>query len=660
MSNSTPLPPIDRRLTEINHLDLPCTFIPPRSKGFWANRARELREHVLASMGLWPLPDKCPLNVHVFDRQVRDGYSIEKVYFESFPGFFVTGNLYRPLENSAPCPGILNPHGHWRTGRLADEPDGSVIGRCINFARQGSVAFAWDMIGYNDNKHLEHGGADGPRELLWGMSKMGLQLWNSIRSVDFMISLPDVDSARIACTGASGGGTQTFLLTAVDDRVKLSAPVNMISGHMQGGCVCENGPNLRIGVNNIEIGATMAPRPMLMVSATGDWTVNTPSLEYPAIQEVYRLYDAEERVSHVQIDAGHNYNIDSRNAVYAWFGKWLFGSEDKDRFTEKPFTVDPPETMLVFSEESIPANAADAPKLTAHFIKQAENQFNKLKPTDAKTFRKFRQVMNVGFRTVIGAEAPEGDQLIETLKSTHTGDGFTATQLYFGRAGVGDRTPATYYAPLGGAKGATLVVSPEGRKGLMLDGRTPGILIQSLLKERYAVLSIDAFLIGEAEGLLDTTRYGFYTTYNRPAVAHRVQDIVTAVTYLRKRAAVTSTSLIALGEAGLWGLLACGADPHINRAALDTNQFDSDNDEAYLSELNIPGIRRIGDVRTAAALAAPASLLLHNTGSMFETEWISEVYRVANAKDCLTFLKQPASTQQMVKWAVLGPTDGSP
>ena len=660
MSISTPLPPIDRRLTELNHLDLPCAFIPPRSKGFWANRARELREHILASMGLWPLPDKCPLNAHVFDRMPRDGYSIEKVYFESFPGFFVTGNLYRPLEISTPCPGILNPHGHWRTGRLADEPDGSVIGRCINFARQGSVAFAWDMIGYNDNQHLEHRGFDGTRELLWGMSIMGLQLWNSIRSVDFLISLPDVDNARIACTGASGGGTQTFMLTAVDDRVKLSAPVNMISGHMQGGCLCENGPNLRIGVNNIEIGATMAPRPMLMVSATGDWTVNTPSFEYPAIQEVYRLYDAEDRVHQVQIDAGHNYNIDSRNAVYAWFGKWLFGSEDPDRFTEKPFTADPPESLLVFANQPVPAHAVDAIKLTAHFIKQAENQFNKLKPTDAKTFRKFRQVMNVGYRTAIGAEAPEADQLIETLKSRQKGDGFTATHLYFGREGVGDRIPATYYAPLDGVKGATLVVSPEGRKGFLQDARTPGILIQSLLKERYAVLSIDAFLIGEADGSMDTTRYGFYTTYNRPPAAHRVQDIVTAVTYLRQRAAVTSISLIAVGEAGLWGLLACGADPHINRAALDTNQFDSDNDEAYLSQLNIPCLRRIGDVRTATALAAPAALLLHNTGSTFETEWISEVYRAANAKDCLTFLKQTASTQQMVRWAVVGPTDGSP
>ena len=176
----------------------------------------------------------------------------------------------------------------------------------------------------DSGEQIDHG-YGGEREGLWGLSLMGLQLWNAIRSVDFLESLPDVDNNRIGCTGASGGGTQTFMLTAVDDRIKVSAPVNMISAHMQGGCLCENAPNLRLDTSNIEIGALMAPKPLLLVSATGDWTKDTPKVEYPAIRSIYAHFDAEDKVHEVQIDADHNYNKDSREAVYAWFGKWFSG-----------------------------------------------------------------------------------------------------------------------------------------------------------------------------------------------------------------------------------------------------------------------------------------------------------------------------------------------
>ena len=259
-------------------------------------------------MGLWPNPARSPLNAEITHRVERDGYSIENVRFQSLPGFYVTGNLYRPADDNGPGgdspgstgsgnglrPAILNPHGHWTEGRLAHEPDGSIPARCINFALQGYVAFAWSMAGYNDSTQLAHRTFGDDRKQLWGLSLMGLQLWNGMRSVDFLQSLPDVDNSRIACTGASGGGTQTFMLTAVDDRVRVAAPVNMVSAHMQGGCICENGPNLRIETNNMEIAALAAPRPLLLVSATADWTVNTPVLEYPAIRAVYALYDAED------------------------------------------------------------------------------------------------------------------------------------------------------------------------------------------------------------------------------------------------------------------------------------------------------------------------------------------------------------------------------
>lgn len=202
------------------------------TKDEWLKRRAELRRQILVANGLWPLPTKTPLNAQVFGKIERGDYTVEKVYFESLPGFYVTGNLYRPTKGPVKKPGILNPHGHWGQGRLANEPSGSISGRCITQARRGYVAFSWDMTGYVDSQQVKHNFAGAP---LWGLSLMALQTWNSVRSLDFLQALPDVDANRLGVTGESGGGTQTFLLTAIDDRVQWAVPVNMISAHMQGG-----------------------------------------------------------------------------------------------------------------------------------------------------------------------------------------------------------------------------------------------------------------------------------------------------------------------------------------------------------------------------------------------------------------------------------------
>jgi hypothetical protein len=250
-------------------------FATPRYSSLrdWQARALELRTHILASAGLVPMPEKSALNATVFGDIVRDDYIVSRVHFESLPGFFVTGNLYRPAAGG-PFPAIVSPHGHWTYGRLENTPTNSGPGRAIGLARQGFVVFAYDMVGYLDSQQLPHT-FGGRREQLWGLSLAGLQLWNSIRAVDFLESLPYVKRDAIGATGESGGGTQTFLLAAVDDRIRVAVPVNMISLHMQGGCLCENLPGLRLETNNVEIAATIAPRPMLMVSATGDWTKET-------------------------------------------------------------------------------------------------------------------------------------------------------------------------------------------------------------------------------------------------------------------------------------------------------------------------------------------------------------------------------------------------
>src|SRR5687767_2130236 len=332
-------------------------FDPPRftSAEAWAPRARYIREHILASAGLMPMPERTPLRPVVFGDVAHPDYIVSKVYFESVPGFFVTGNLYRPV-GAGPFPAILSPHGHWTYGRLENTPLNSGPGRAIGLARQGFVVFTHDMVGYNDSRQVTHT-FGGRRENLWGLSLGGLQLWNAIRALDFLETLPYVRREGFGVTGELGGGTQTFLLAAVDDRVAVAAPVNMISLHMQGGCVCENQPGLRLETTNVEIAGMIAPRPLLMVSATGDWTKNTMELEYPAVKRIYALAGAEDRVEGVRFKADHNYNRDSREAMYAFMGRWLQKAPGGERRAERDFTPEMPQDLLVFHGRAMPANA---------------------------------------------------------------------------------------------------------------------------------------------------------------------------------------------------------------------------------------------------------------------------------------------------------------
>ena len=280
----------------------------------WQARADRNREGILRGANLWPLPARCPLSPVIRGRQERKGYTVENVAIESLPGFYVTGNLYRPAKEQKAYAGILCPHGHSKKGRLADYTQT----RCATLARMGAVVFAWDMVGWNDCDQVQH---TDPNVLT-------LQHFNSMRALDFLLSLEGVDAERIGCTGESGGGTQTFLLTALDDRVKVAVPVVMVSAHFFGGCQCESGLPIhksdRHETNNCDIAAMAAPRPLLVVSCGGDWTKNVPGVEFPYIWRVYRLFDAIDKTANAHVlYEKHGYEYAKRLPMYQWMARHL-------------------------------------------------------------------------------------------------------------------------------------------------------------------------------------------------------------------------------------------------------------------------------------------------------------------------------------------------
>ncbi|MFI5382323.1 MAG: hypothetical protein ACHRHE_23755, partial [Tepidisphaerales bacterium] len=489
------LPARDRRL-EVRTLDTPRTPPHSESRAKWEARAARLREQNLAAAGLWPLPEKTPLRAEVFDRIDLEGYSIEKVYFESYPRFFCTGNLYRPRGGSAtpPFPGVLCPHGHWKDGRFYDAGEKAaqelvkgggettldaaryhLQARCAGLARLGCIVFHYDMVGVADSKPIGHaaGFADVAAELRL-QSAMGLQTWNSIRALDFLLSLPEVDAKRIGVTGASGGGTQTFMLCAVDDRPTAAFPAVMVSTAMQGGCICENCSYLRQDIGNIDIAAVFAPKPLGM-SGANDWTKEIERKGLPELKALYKLYGAEDKVmakAHIEFD--HNYNQVSREIMYNWFNKHL-ALGLKEPVVEKPFVPVPPKELSVYdAEHPRPRDAAEADRLRQYMAEASDKQIMALRPKDADSLKEFQGVIGTALRVMIHDELPKPEDVEGKLVGELVKRGDLVLRRHLiGRKGAGEQVPAIMLAGKEPQRDCGSLDSP-GWQGEPVQGRKVG------------------------------------------------------------------------------------------------------------------------------------------------------------------------------------------
>ncbi|HXK58762.1 MAG TPA: acetylxylan esterase [Acidobacteriota bacterium] len=561
----------------------------------WLGRAEEIRTHILVSAGLWPMPAKTPLNPRLTDPINRGDYSVQAVTLEVWPEFYLVGNLYRPLGRQGPFPALLSSHGHWDQGRFEDTETASVPGRAINFAKQGFVVFTYSMIGYNEMEpFVVHRFEQTKERQIWGFSPMGLQLWNSIRALDFICSLPDVDPARVGMTGASGGGTQTFLLTAVDSRVRVAAPVNMISAHFQGGCVCENGPLLRMNCNNVEIGGLAAPRPLLMISTSGDWTKNTPQIEFPAMQQIYRLFGFPDRVANVHLNYEHNYNKDSREAAYAWFSRWLLGTKTEVR--EQPFTVEERKKL----EARLPQTPVTLEVLLRRFSRQADAQIEDARPANWPGILAFRETYGTALTHVLETGpwklAPEARLNIPEDRST--------------------------------AVPALLVVHPPEKAEKARE------LEQRYSQQGWIVATLSPY--PESRRVRPPEDIEHWTTYNPTPPAIQVAEIRELMRQLLDRRDVTSLDVIGLDSCGPLVLLARALEPRVAHTSIDF-PYPEVTDELLAETLFIPLLRRAGDFRTAAVMTAPGALTVHGLRDQRLRSWMESVYRAAGAREMLRF-----------------------
>ncbi len=330
------------------------------TRATWAAYGETVRRKIQEGAGLAPWPKRTPLNAMVSEPRAHDGYTVQNVMFEPLPGVYACGNLYWPLRAPKRAPAVLTTHGHTagvnapadraRHGRFHE----SVQRRAATLARMGAVVLSIDMFGYGDS--LVQFGASAHRRPF----SLTMQLWTNLRAFEFLASLRGVDKERIAVTGESGGGTQAFLLAAMEPRVAVSVPVVMVSSYFFGGCPCESGLPIHRSaehfVSNAMIAALAAPRPMLVVSDGGDWTQATPQSEFPFLQHVYRLYDAENKVANVHLATeGHDYGPSKRAAMYRFLAAQFGLKED---FDESHVAIESPDALRVFkSADELPATA---------------------------------------------------------------------------------------------------------------------------------------------------------------------------------------------------------------------------------------------------------------------------------------------------------------
>jgi dienelactone hydrolase len=686
--------PDDARLGPPRDLDTHWPFDPPADADAWAARSAALRRQIRVSLGVWPWPSRTPLNTRVYRTVERDEYVVDAVAFESVPGHFVTGSLYRPKGRGGRVPAVLSPHGHWPGGRFQVVEAAEVTralesgaerfevaaqhplqARAVHLARMGAMVFLFDMEGYADSQQVSEAVAhrlSDPRPQMhgrdsWGFfspqaelhlqSIMGLQTWNIVRALDYLAARDDVDPARIGVTGASGGGTQTFILAALDTRPAAVFPAVMVSTRMQGGCTCENASYLRVGTGNVEIAALTAPRPLGMTAAD-DWTREVETDGFPQLRRVYEVLGAPDHVAlRPFLQFGHNYNAPSRRVMYEWFNRHLaLGHVEVP--PERPFEP------LTREEASVWQNAPSAPPagapheraLLQWFTTDSTRRLEALRPVDGASLGEFRNVVGGAFEAMVGRGLPPPRSVaFEVTQTTDAG----AHRLALGvvrLAPHGQALPAAILSPSSSpSRGVVVWLDERGKASMFRDG-APARPVARILEAGYEVIGIDVLGSGELRGedppervrLASTRAHAGYTFgYNPPLPAARTHDALAAIRLARDRAADHDVLVVASGAAAGWAAAARAlAGAAVDRLVLAPGPFRFAQVDRIDHPDFFPGAAKYGDLPALVALSAPHETWLV-TSAPGEFAIAGDAFRAAGKPDALR-LERHGTIEDMV------------
>ncbi|QDS86903.1 Acetyl xylan esterase (AXE1) [Rosistilla ulvae] len=645
---------------ELTTLDSHFPMQVPASKQAIEAQNEHVRTMLRLANGLIPMPELADPQPTIYGRREMDGYSIEKIYFESLPGFYVTGNLYRPEGATDAAPIVLSAHGHWTDGRFYDAGDKAaraaiamgaerfesaahnvIQARCVQFARMGCVVLNWDMVGHADSQQISidriHGfrtqaaeienTADGwllfsPQAESHLQSPMGLQTINTLQAVRVAQMLPGVDASRIAMTGASGGGTQTFVAAAIQPAITAAFPAVMVSTGMQGGCTCENACYLRIDGGNIHIASCIAPR-WLGMTAADDWTRTMPTDGFPELQRVYELFGAKNRVSLAPaIHFRHNYNHVSRVACYAMLNK-AFGLGLQEPILESDFQRLTAEELTVWDAEhpAPPAGLDFERKLLKAWHESTQRKLQLTLAVAEDKGAEFRDVAGPAVEAMVGYRPDEAAAKAEfDLASKQEINGSLVMTGDLTSAGDADKLPVYFNYPDQWNGNVTLVADVGGIAAVEKRLADPESEYAKLLASGTCIATCDLPAAeGDDEGTKqklvrqDRLAACFTYGYNRALLLRRAKSLLTLAQFMRNHDRTPKQiQMDGLGEAGpIVAVAGAVAGPLVDGCRINRGDFRF-QDVANIADANfVPGGARYLDLPGILALHAPRPLEVH-------------------------------------------------
>jgi cephalosporin-C deacetylase-like acetyl esterase len=544
-------------------------------------RGQYWREHMLSYLG--GLPERTPLNARTVGALDRDGYRVEKIIFESRPGFYVTANLYLPASGKPPYPAILFPLGH-ESGAKAHQ----AWQRCLaGLARRGFVALAWDPIGqgeriqmYDPDLHdskmsgstVEHT-VIGMQCLLTGTHVAQYTVWDGIRALDYLLARPEVDAKRVGCTGNSGGGTHTAYLSGLDNRIQVAAPSCYITSWKR---MLESiGPQdaeqvfplwLKDGLDYPDYLYAFGGKPFLMLTAIRDFfPIGGARSSFAEVRQVFGKLSLADHVDMFEADDGHGYTQPRRETAYRWFSRWLQGSENTT--PEAPLSLASYEDLQCTRSGQVQTEFPNATDVFSLNRKLAAQLRTSRKPAPESVRQHAREVAH--YEPVSGP-----------VKITRFGQveraGYRVEKLVYDSE-PGISIPALLFVPGGGParKPAVLVADAGGKSAAASEAA-------QLAGKGYIVMAADLRGFGETQPPLDRSDYfvkafGDYKNtltalmIGKSMVGMRAADLVRGIDLLAARDDVDASRIAVLGRgaAAVPALFATLFDNRIRALAVD-------------------------------------------------------------------------------------------
>ena len=387
----------------------------PHTKAAWMQQRQEIRAKLLKAWGGFP-KQHAPLQYQHRGELQRDGYRVEKIVFQTLPGVYMTANAYVP-ERKGELPAVLCVHGHWRGAKQ----DPNVQARCIGLAKLGFFVLAVDAFGAGE-RGLEkklgeyHGEMVAATLYPTGKPLSGLQVYENMRAVDYLLTRKEVDGDRIGITGASGGGNQTMYAGAWDERFKAVVPVCSVGNYQAylgaACCMCEVVPGALQFTEEWGVLSLTAPRALMVISATRDafqFSVGEARKSLEFVRPVYGLFGQIGNVRHTIFESPHAYNAPMREAMYGWMTLHLKGEGTGSPIPEPKMKLEDPEDLRCYPDESRPGNWMTIPRFAAREGRKALG--SKPVPTSADAWREWTMVMRRQLNErLLGRTMPMGFQ----------------------------------------------------------------------------------------------------------------------------------------------------------------------------------------------------------------------------------------------------------